>query len=161
MRFCCGSISVVPRSEVTLLWTGLGIVLVTKLPIFQQFRIGHGLWRFATVADVRGIFMANLVGSILSSAAIYVADRSALPQIRVFHGFYLVFLWLLQAAGYPSGCTTRHCSTAAAVNTATIPSVRSRHHGVDTGAGNPRQSQPETARGWGSSMMIGASGRLY
>src|SRR6185436_8002399 len=82
----------VPRSETWLLRTGLLIVLLTKLPIFRYFRMGHGIWRFATVADLRRILMASVCGSGLFILAMIGLAGPRFPRSVYIMDFVLTFL---------------------------------------------------------------------
>ncbi|HEY1239083.1 MAG TPA: nucleoside-diphosphate sugar epimerase/dehydratase [Bryobacteraceae bacterium] len=82
----------VPPSEINLLPAALGIALASKVAVFQWLRIGHGLWRFASVADLRRIVWANIIGSALFTGATIGLVGWRFPRSVYVIDFVLCFL---------------------------------------------------------------------
>ncbi len=60
-------------------WHGMGVMLVAAVPIqaavFWQFGLYRGLWRFASMADLRRILQSVGLGALLTVLAVFVLQR--------------------------------------------------------------------------------------
>jgi FlaA1/EpsC-like NDP-sugar epimerase len=85
---------VVPEAERRRLLFGLAIAVVLKTLVFYLFGIERGWWRFAGIADLAKIFVANVAGSLLFTLATWAIVGPRFPRSVYFIDFLLCFLAL-------------------------------------------------------------------
>ena len=69
------------------------IIILLQLFIFQRFRLYRGLWRFASIPDLWGIFRASITSALCITIICFMAFRlEGIPRsILILYPFFLVF----------------------------------------------------------------------
>jgi FlaA1/EpsC-like NDP-sugar epimerase len=81
-----------PHAEIRHLLFGLLIVLAVKMTVFYVVGIEHGWWRFSGLSDLVKLFIANVVGSIVFTAATVSILGTQFPRSVYLIDFLLCFL---------------------------------------------------------------------
>ena len=81
-----------PHSETQHILFGLAILLVSKMCIFYLVGIEHGWWRFSGLSDLVKLFIANVTGSLLFTAATFALLGPKFPRSVYLIDFLLCFL---------------------------------------------------------------------
>jgi FlaA1/EpsC-like NDP-sugar epimerase len=83
---------VFPHSEMRHLLFGLLIVLSVKMLVFYVVGIEHGWWRFSGLSDLVKLFIANVAGSVVFTAATISILGAQFPRSVYLIDFLLCFL---------------------------------------------------------------------
>jgi len=69
------------------------IVIIFQLVIFQRFRLYLGVWRFASIPDLRNICRASVIGALSITLFCFIAFRlEGIPRtILILYPFFLIF----------------------------------------------------------------------
>jgi FlaA1/EpsC-like NDP-sugar epimerase len=81
-----------PRGESSLLYRGLWIALLVKSLVFHFGGVDQGWWRFAGMADLYRLLLANVSGSLLLALAARLMLGPQFPRSIYFIDFLLCFL---------------------------------------------------------------------
>ena len=81
-----------PQSEMGHVVFGLAILLIAKMSIFYMVGIEHGWWRFSGLADLVKLFVANVTGSAVFTAATVALIGPRFPRSVYLIDFLLCFL---------------------------------------------------------------------
>lgn len=89
-----------PETSYLMAWTG-GFVL-TAVIVFRLFGLGRGMWRFASITDLRAIVLASAVTVITFVIAIFLANRlEGFPRtVPLITWFIMVVLLGAPRLGY-------------------------------------------------------------
>ena len=69
------------------------IIIIFQLVIFQRFRLYLGVWRFASIPDLRNICRASVIGALSITLFCFIAFRlEGIPRtILILYPFFLIF----------------------------------------------------------------------
>lgn len=81
-----------PENIASLKWS-LGIVLLVHALVFWRYGLYRSLWRFASLPDLRRIFVAVVVATLVSAMALFLYHRlNQIPRsVFVMHPLLMVF----------------------------------------------------------------------
>lgn len=81
-----------PENIASLKWS-LGIVLLVHALVFWRYGLYRSLWRFASLPDLRRIFVAVIVSTLVSAMALFLYHRlNQIPRsVFVMHPLLMVF----------------------------------------------------------------------
>ena len=85
---------VIPETEERRIIIGLAIALSVKTIVFYVFGIERGWWRFAGIADLAKIFVANVAACVLFTFATWLILGPQFPRSVYFVDSVLCFLFL-------------------------------------------------------------------
>jgi FlaA1/EpsC-like NDP-sugar epimerase len=69
------------------------VIIIFQLVIFQRFRLYLGVWRFASIPDLRNICRASVIGALSITLFCFIAFRlEGIPRtILILYPFFLIF----------------------------------------------------------------------
>jgi FlaA1/EpsC-like NDP-sugar epimerase len=70
----------IPPEFAHSMWTALGIVVPVQGAVFYAFGLYRGLWRFASVSDLKRILLACGVAGLATPAALLMAQHAVVPR---------------------------------------------------------------------------------
>lgn len=82
----------IPPSELPLLYQGIWIAVVVKMAVFYYSGISRGWWRYAGIADLHRVFLANLGGSVGFALVELAVAGARFPRSIYFIDFVVCFL---------------------------------------------------------------------
>ena len=74
----------IPAEFNQAMWSALAIVIPVQGVVFYVFGLYRGLWRFASVSDLKRILIACGVAALASPAALVMTQQLAMPPRSVF-----------------------------------------------------------------------------
>jgi FlaA1/EpsC-like NDP-sugar epimerase len=70
----------IPAEFTFSIWSALGIVVPVQGAVFYAFGLYQGLWRFASVSDLKRILLACGVAGLATPAALVMAQHAVVPR---------------------------------------------------------------------------------
>jgi FlaA1/EpsC-like NDP-sugar epimerase len=70
----------IPAEFTFSMWSALGIVVPVQGAVFYAFGLYQGLWRFASVSDLKRILLACGVAGLATPAALVMAQHAVVPR---------------------------------------------------------------------------------
>ncbi len=70
----------IPAEFTLSMWSALGIVVPVQGAVFYAFGLYQGLWRFASVSDLKRILLACGVAGLATPAALVMAQHAVVPR---------------------------------------------------------------------------------
>ncbi len=70
----------IPAEFAVTMWSALGIVVPVQGAVFYAFGLYQGLWRFASVSDLKRILLACGVAGLATPAALMMAQHAVVPR---------------------------------------------------------------------------------
>ena len=71
---------VIPSEKIPVLWEGILLVLLVKLPIFRALKLDRGGWHNLELSDLKAQFVGNFVASSAFTIAAYVLIGPKFPR---------------------------------------------------------------------------------
>jgi hypothetical protein len=75
----------IPSGFYPAMWSALLVVIPVQGVIFYAFGLYRGLWRFASVSDLKRILIACGIAGLASPAALVMAQQQGMVPRSVFH----------------------------------------------------------------------------
>lgn len=82
----------IPSGYRSALACALPVWIAAKSLFFRAARLDRGWWRYVSVADIRGILLGNIAGSLLGWASMLLAGRSGFPRSIYLLDLMICFL---------------------------------------------------------------------
>ncbi|MDR1936552.1 MAG: polysaccharide biosynthesis protein [Candidatus Accumulibacter sp.] len=81
----------IPALYLESAWHTLPLIFIIHLPAFWFFGLYRGIWRYASMMDMRRIVMAVGVAAVMVTAAVYMARLEQIPRtVLILHPILLV-----------------------------------------------------------------------